>query len=195
MTTQNQYKEVLEEAKELMLKKNQDYGDSWRDMRLSSITDQILVKIKRVRQIEESGKQAIEDSIRSEYLDILNYAIFGIIKLDETYECKEHALENLKLAYGIDKEAEHNANLYNDYPKELKDSVNVNNIPMDTLDNKLHSFYIVEYDIPNSKVHLECSKCKMDFPDQGIGNVNRNHGSVKGYIDYLNKKECKEEIN
>ena len=86
LSTIHRYEKVISEARELMKKKNSDYGDSWRLMRRASITDQILVKVHRIVQIETFGKQEISDSIRSEYLDILNYAIFGIIKLDEADE-------------------------------------------------------------------------------------------------------------
>ena len=77
-------KEVMHNALELMEKKNADYGDSWRDMRLSSITDQILVKVKRIRQIEEAGGVSqVSEGVESEYRDILNYAVFALIKLME----------------------------------------------------------------------------------------------------------------
>ncbi|NIA11152.1 MAG: DUF1599 domain-containing protein [Nitrospiraceae bacterium] len=67
-----------------MRAKNADYGDSWRLMRLSSITDQILVKINRVRTIEGSGEAPkVSEGVESEYRDILNYCIFAIIKLRE----------------------------------------------------------------------------------------------------------------
>jgi len=83
LSTSYQYEKVIDEARKLMKKKNHDYGDSWRQMRQTTITDQMLVKIHRVVQIEMSNRQEISDSIRNEYLDILNYAVFGIIKLDE----------------------------------------------------------------------------------------------------------------
>ena len=76
--------DILREAALLMRAKNADYGDSWRLMRLSSITDQILVKINRVRTIEGSGEAPkVSEGVESEYRDILNYCIFAIIKLRE----------------------------------------------------------------------------------------------------------------
>jgi hypothetical protein len=70
-----------------MIAKNSDYGDSWRDMRLVSITDQILVKTKRIIQLEElqsSGKSPkVSEGIESEYRDILNYCVFALIKMKE----------------------------------------------------------------------------------------------------------------
>jgi len=82
--TINQYDSIVAKARELVRKKSVDYGESWRELRLSSITDQIYVKAKRIRQIEEAGgKQEIPDSVESEYYDILNYSIFALIRLEE----------------------------------------------------------------------------------------------------------------
>lgn len=90
MTTLEQYDEIINVARSLMIAKNSDYGDSWRDMRLTSITDQILVKVKRIIQLEElgsKGKQpSVSEGIESEYRDILNYAVFGLIKIREKIE-------------------------------------------------------------------------------------------------------------
>ncbi|MCE2712503.1 MAG: DUF1599 domain-containing protein [Cryomorphaceae bacterium] len=71
------------EAYELMLKKNHDYGEAWRDMRVSSLTDLILMKILRVKQIEDNeGKTLISEGIDSNYFDMLNYAVFSLIHLE-----------------------------------------------------------------------------------------------------------------
>ena len=70
------------EAMNLMKAKNADYGDSWRKMRLPSITDQILVKTIRIRTLEESDDAPkVSEGIESEYMDILNYCVFALIKL------------------------------------------------------------------------------------------------------------------
>ena len=69
-------------AKELMLAKNHDYGEAWRDMRVSSLTDLILQKLLRVKQIEDNqGSTLISEGIDANYLDMLNYAVFALIKL------------------------------------------------------------------------------------------------------------------
>ena len=74
-------------AKSLMENKNHDYGEAWRDMRISSFADLILMKLLRMRQIEEHhGKTLISEGIDANYLDTLNYPIFALIKLEE----KEH---------------------------------------------------------------------------------------------------------
>jgi len=64
--------------------KNHDYGEAWRDMRVSSMTDLILMKLLRVKQIEENeGQTIISEGLDANYLDIINYAIFALIKLSE----------------------------------------------------------------------------------------------------------------
>jgi len=74
------YDEKIAEAKNLMLAKNHDYGEAWRDMRISSITDLIIQKLYRVKQIEENkGKTTISEGIDANYLDIINYAVFALI--------------------------------------------------------------------------------------------------------------------
>jgi hypothetical protein len=65
-----------------MKKKNHDYGEAWRDMRVSSLTDLILMKILRVKQIEDNqGKTLISEGIDANYYDMLNYAVFSLIHL------------------------------------------------------------------------------------------------------------------
>lgn len=78
------YKKYAEQAKQLMLKKNHDYGEAWRDMRVSSLTDLILMKLLRVKQIEDNkGKTLISEGIDANYFDMLNYAIFALIHLSD----------------------------------------------------------------------------------------------------------------
>jgi hypothetical protein len=78
------YEEHTKEAYELMLKKNHDYGEAWRDMRVSSYTDFILTKIERIKEIEDiQGQTLVSEGIDSNYMDIINYAVFGAIKLGE----------------------------------------------------------------------------------------------------------------
>lgn len=69
-------------TKELMFAKNHDYGEAWRDMRISSLTDLILMKIFRVKQIEDNeGHTLASEGIDANYQDMLNYAVFALIKL------------------------------------------------------------------------------------------------------------------
>jgi hypothetical protein len=78
------FDEQAAKAKALMMAKNHDYGEAWRDMRLSSITDLILMKILRVKQIENNeGITLVSEGLEANYLDILNYAVFALIHLRE----------------------------------------------------------------------------------------------------------------
>jgi hypothetical protein len=79
--TIHQYQEVISECKSLFMKKNADYGTSWRIMRPSSITDQIFIKAQRIRSIEEKGTQKVQDPIADEFVGIINYCIIGLILL------------------------------------------------------------------------------------------------------------------
>lgn len=78
------YHQYTREAQELMTKKNHDYGEAWRDMRVSSLTDLILMKILRIKQMEDNkGKTLISEGIDANYFDMLNYAVFALIHLDK----------------------------------------------------------------------------------------------------------------
>jgi hypothetical protein len=77
------YDKYAQEATELMVKKNHDYGEAWRDMRVSSLTDLILQKILRVKQIEDNGGTTIiSEGIDANYFDMLNYSIFALIHME-----------------------------------------------------------------------------------------------------------------
>ena len=78
------YDQKTTQAFELMEKKNHDYGEAWRDMRVSSLTDMIMMKIMRTKQIEDNdGATIISEGIDANYLDMLNYAVFALIKMNE----------------------------------------------------------------------------------------------------------------
>jgi hypothetical protein len=78
------YDAQVAQTKALMLDKNHDYGEAWRDMRVSSFTDLILMKLLRIKQIEDnSGVTLVSEGIDSGYRDILNYAVFALIQLKE----------------------------------------------------------------------------------------------------------------
>jgi hypothetical protein len=78
------YDKFAKEAKSLMERKNHDYGEAWREMRTSSITDLIYQKILRTKQIEDNqGKTLVSEGLDANYFDMLNYAVFCLIKLDE----------------------------------------------------------------------------------------------------------------
>jgi len=76
------YNRVIKETKELMFAKNHDYGEAWREMRITSLTDLILTKIYRVKEIENNeGQTVVSEGVKANYQDMLNYAVFALIKL------------------------------------------------------------------------------------------------------------------
>ena len=81
------YDQYANEALELMKRKNHDYDEAWRSMRVSSYTDLILTKIQRIKEIENlevrGEKLEVSEDIDANYMDIINYAVFGVIKLSE----------------------------------------------------------------------------------------------------------------
>lgn len=78
------YDTKLAETRSLMIKKNHDYGEAWRDMRISSITDLILMKIIRTKSIEDlKGETKISEGLDANYMDMLNYSAFALIKLKD----------------------------------------------------------------------------------------------------------------
>ncbi len=79
-----EYNKHIAETKQLMMDKNHDYGEAWRDMRVSSLTDLILQKLLRVKQIEDNkGETLVSEGIDANYQDMINYAIFALILLEQ----------------------------------------------------------------------------------------------------------------
>ena len=80
---ERKYEQAVRETKELMFAKNHDYGEAWRDMRVSSLTDLILQKLLRVKTIENNkGKTKVSEGIDANYQDMINYAVFALIHLE-----------------------------------------------------------------------------------------------------------------
>jgi len=82
VNTDLQYDKAVNKCREIFLKKTKDYGTSWRVYRTISIADQIYIKAKRIRNIQEKKVQKIDDDIKGEFKGILNYAVIGLIQLD-----------------------------------------------------------------------------------------------------------------
>ena len=82
MTTDDQYDKIIDACRNTFLKKTADYGTSWRVYRTISVADQIYIKAKRIRNIQEGIAQKIDDDIKSEFAGILNYAIIGLFQLE-----------------------------------------------------------------------------------------------------------------
>jgi hypothetical protein len=78
------YDDAVKETFDLLQNKNHDYGEAWRDMRVTSITDIILMKLLRVKQIEDNkGKTLVSEGIQANYQDMINYSVFALIKLNQ----------------------------------------------------------------------------------------------------------------
>jgi hypothetical protein len=76
------YDEAATETFDLLQNKNHDYGEAWREMRVTSITDIILMKLLRVKQIEDNqGKTLVSEGVKANYQDMINYSVFALIKL------------------------------------------------------------------------------------------------------------------
>ncbi len=100
MNTNQQYDKAIDSCKDIFLKKTKDYGTSWRVYRIISVADQIFIKAKRIRTIQEKGEQKISDDIFSEFKGILNYAIVGLIQLGmSSEEVEELPVEEVEKLY------------------------------------------------------------------------------------------------
>ena len=100
MGTNQQYDEAIKSCKEIFLKKTVDYGTSWRVYRTISIVDQIYIKAKRIRNIQEIAEKKIGDDIISEFQGILNYAIIGLIQLEiDNEEIEELSIDEADKFY------------------------------------------------------------------------------------------------
>lgn len=83
--TEEQFKSVMKECRALFEKKLHDYNASWRMLRPSSLTDQLLIKARRIRSIEVKGVAMVEDDTRSEFIALINYGIVGLIQLEKGF--------------------------------------------------------------------------------------------------------------
>jgi hypothetical protein len=80
--TITEFDSIIKKCEDIFAKKMKDYGSAWRILRISSLTDQILIKTQRIRSIEEKGSQRIEEGVVSEFIGIVNYSIIGLIQLE-----------------------------------------------------------------------------------------------------------------
>jgi hypothetical protein len=97
--TLEQYDAVVARCKEVFLKKTHDYGTAWRILRPTSLTDQLFIKAKRIRSIEEKAIQMVADSVEGDYMGLVNYAVMAIIQLnlppEESLELQVEQTEQL----------------------------------------------------------------------------------------------------
>src|SRR5574344_842644 len=82
MNTDEEYDEVISTCRELFAAKLKDYGPSWRILRLPSLTDQIFIKANRIRHLQETREQRVEEGIVSEFIGIINYSVIALIQLE-----------------------------------------------------------------------------------------------------------------
>ncbi len=97
--TSKEYDSIIKICTDIFTKKMKDYGSAWRILRTSSLTDQIFIKAKRIRSIEEKGMSKVDEGIRPEYIAIVNYCIMALVQLelgfDENTELPEEECLNL----------------------------------------------------------------------------------------------------
>jgi hypothetical protein len=85
----NQYDKYIYKSMNLMKDKNHDYGEAWRNMRISSLTDIILMKLLRIKQIEDNeGRTFVSEGVDANYYDIINYSVFALIMISESNQSK-----------------------------------------------------------------------------------------------------------
>nr|WP_298999726.1 DUF1599 domain-containing protein [uncultured Allomuricauda sp.] len=81
--TSQQYDKVIQQCRELFIKKTKDYGTAWRILRLPSLTDQIFIKAQRIRGLQENDTRKVDEGEHSEFIGIINYSIMALIQLDK----------------------------------------------------------------------------------------------------------------
>ena len=109
--TSKEYDSIVKICTDIFTKKMKDYGSAWRILRTSSLTDQIFIKAKRIRSIEEKGVSKIDEGVRSEYIAIVNYCIMALVQLEldfnetrapfQTYSDKHPAKIFLKSVHAV----------------------------------------------------------------------------------------------
>ena len=96
--TSEQYQTIINSSKEIFIKKTKDYGTSWRVLRPISIVDQIFIKAQRIRNIQELGKQKVNDDISNEFRGIINYGVIALMQMELPVETVS-ALYNDKIGF------------------------------------------------------------------------------------------------
>lgn len=81
--TSEQYDAIIEQCRELFIKKMKDYGSAWRILRLPSLTDQIFIKAQRIRSLQEKKVRKVDEDERSEFIGIINYSIMALIQIEK----------------------------------------------------------------------------------------------------------------
>src|SRR5579864_7620678 len=97
--TFRQYENAVKDCRNIFLKKTADYGTSWRVLRMISILDQLYIKAKRIRTIQEKGSQKVGEDIHGEFQAIVNYGIIGLIQLEMKEEDSADLSVNITAAF------------------------------------------------------------------------------------------------
>lgn len=93
--TEKQYKETVSKCQEIFIKKTKDYGTAWRIMRPSSLTDQLFIKAKRIRSLEENKEHKVDEGVESEYIGLINYSVMALINiLGENFDTNQQLFES-----------------------------------------------------------------------------------------------------
>lgn len=164
--TKQQFEIVIAECRELFAKKLKDYGASWRILRPQSVTDQILIKAKRIRSIEEKGMSLIDEGITPEFIGIVNYGIVGLIQLELGY------------ADNIDLEEKEVMELYDKHMTETKELMYAKN---HDYDEAWRSMRISSYtDLILTKIY----RTKQIEENKGVTIV--SEGVDANYMDMVN---------
>ncbi len=123
--TESQYRSIISGCKDLFLRKNKDYGTSWRILRLPSLTDQIFIKASRIRSIQEKGVQLVSDSTDSEFIGIINYCIIALIQAELSESGTGRCIDEKELESLYDEKAEDTLSLLmrknHDYSEAWRD--------------------------------------------------------------------------
>ena len=119
--TEIQFEDTLKECADLFERKLHDYGASWRILRATSLTDQLLIKAKRIRSLEIKRTALVDEGIRPEFIALVNYGIVGLIQLDKGF------------ADEVDLTPEEAMNLYREYANELQRIKEMEDLNGDTL--------------------------------------------------------------
>ncbi len=163
--TETEYEEVMANCRNLFIEKNEDYGTSWRILRLPSITDQIFIKAQRIRTIQDKGSQKVEDGITEEFVGIINYCVMALIQI--TLQGANAAIDLGKLT-----------NLYDGQIEEVKE----------LLFNKNHDYGEAWREMRVSSmtdiILMKLLRIKQIEDNQGITLV--SEGVKSGYQDIIN---------
>ena len=163
--TETEYEEVIAYCRDLFIKKNKDYGTSWRILRLPSITDQIFIKAQRIRTIQDKGSQKVEDGITGEFVGIINYCVMALIQI---------ALQNDKSELGLAKLTD----LYDQQVNDVKE----------LLFNKNHDYGEAWREMRVSSmtdiILMKLLRIKQIEDNQGVTLV--SEGVKSGYQDMIN---------